>query len=162
MRYLLNCFLLVVPLLVFNVALADRLPTAYQSPRWDDVPAWVALPENILRVGTMLLTLLLPISFAGPLQRIGGMLYVVGVVTYIATWTVQIVRPHAAWSTGALGFLAPAYTPALWLTGIGLIGIRPVIAPARHLQWIFLGLAVAFLASHNLHALLVYRRGGAN
>jgi hypothetical protein len=158
MRYLLNGFLLVAPLLVFNVAFAGRLPAGYQAPRWDDIPPLVAVPENILRVGALALPLLLPISFAGPVQRIGAVLYVAGAAAYIAAWTMQFLRPDSAWSTAAAGFLAPAYTPVLWLTGIGLIGMQPLIAHTRYLPWVFLGTSAAFLTFHNQHALLVYRR----
>jgi hypothetical protein len=65
MRYLLNGFLLVIPLLVFDAAFASRLPAAYRAAQWNDVPALVALPEGVLRVGTMLLTLL-PASAGTP------------------------------------------------------------------------------------------------
>ena len=162
MRYLLNGFLLVAPLLVFNVAFAGRLPAAYQAARWDDIPARVAGPEKVLRLGALLLPLLLPISLAGPVQRIGAVLYVTGAAAYVAAWTMQFLRPDSAWSTAAAGFLAPAYTPVLWLTGIGLMGMQPLIAHIRYLPWVFLGTSAAFLTFHNLHAWLVYRRADAN
>jgi hypothetical protein len=108
---------------------------------------------------TVLLPLFLPLTLAGAVERVGALLYVVGVVAYLASWTVLILWPHAAWSTSAAGFLAPAYTPALWLTGIGLIGMHPVIAHTRHLPWIYLAAVAAFLTFHNLHALLVYQQG---
>jgi hypothetical protein len=158
MRYMLNGFLLVIPLLLFDAAFASRLPAAYQAAQWNDVPALVALPEGVLRVGTMLLTLLLPISAAGPAQRFGAVLYAAGLVAYVTAWTMQIRWPGSAWSTGTAGFLAPAVTPALWLTGIGLIGMRPLLPHARYLPWVFLGTAAAFLAFHTLHAVLVFRR----
>jgi hypothetical protein len=156
-RFVLNGFLLVLPLLALNAALASRLPAGYRAARWNDVPAAVTVPENVLRLATMLLPLLLPISLAGPVQRIGAALYLVGTVAYVASWLVQIWIPGSAWSTGVVGFLAPAYTPALWLAGIGLLGSQPVIPHTRYLPWVFLGTAAAFLVWHNLHAALVYR-----
>ena len=65
------------------------------------MPALVALPEGVLRAGTMLLTLLLPISAAGPAQRFGAVLYAAGLVAYVTAWTMQIRWPGSAWSTGA-------------------------------------------------------------
>jgi hypothetical protein len=158
MRYILNGFLLFIPLLVFDAAFASRLPAAYQAACWDDVPALVTVPEGALRVGTMLLALLLPISVAGPVQLSGAALYVVGLAAYGMAWAAQILFPRSSWSTGTAGFLAPAFTPALWLTGIGLIGFRPLIPHIRALPWIFLATAAVFLAFHNVHGALVLQR----
>ena len=158
MRYLVNGFLLVAPLLALNMALAGRLPAGYQPAAWNAVPAGVCIAENVLRLPTFLLPVLLPISFSGAVQRVGAVLYAVGAAGYLASWAVQILRPNAAWSTGRAGFLAPAYTPALWLTGIGLLGAEPIIPHLRYLPWIYLGTVLAFLAVHNLHAELVHRR----
>ena len=55
--------------------------------------------------------------------------------------------------------MAPAYTPALWLAGIGLIGSHPVIGHLRYLPWVFLAAGVAFLVVHIRHAALVHRAG---
>lgn len=157
MRYLVNCFLLMVPLLAFDALFANRLPAAYQAARWNDVPVQLAVAENTLRLTVMLLSLLMPISFSGLVQRTGAVLYAAGVAAYVAAWMMQISRPHAAWSTGLAGFLAPAWTPALWLAGIGLIGAQPSIPHAWYVPWIYLGAAAAFLTLHNLHAGLVHQ-----
>ena len=161
MRYLVNGFLLVVPLLAVSVTLAGRLPIDYQPARWDAVPAWVTWPERVLRVPTLMLPLLFPVALDGPVQRAGWVLYLVGATAYLAAWLVQIRTPRAAWSTTTAVFLAPAYTPALWLTGIGLIGYRPVVPHLRYLPWVFLVAAAAFLFFHNLHAILVHRQRAA-
>jgi hypothetical protein len=162
MRYIVNGFLLVLPLLLFNVAFAGRLPSGYQPAAWNAVPSLVSVPETILRLPTFLLPLLLPISLDSPGQGVGMVLYLVGVCAYLASWAVQILRPNAAWSMSAAGFLAPAYTPALWLAGIGLIGARPLTPHLRYLPWIFLGTAALFLAFHILHAGMVHQRHHVN
>ena len=156
--YVLNCFLLVLPVLLLNLVFARHLPPGYQPSQWNDVPAAVTVPENALRVLVMALPLLLPITIDGTAHLVGLLLYLAGLAAYATSWAVQIHRPASAWSSSIAGFLAPAYTPALWLAGIGLIGTRPVIAALPYHPWVFFTLAVLFLTFHNLHAAIAYRK----
>jgi hypothetical protein len=56
-----------------------------------------------------------------------------------------------------LGFMAPAYTPLLWLSGIGLIGNAFYFnLPYRRCLFIFTSLV--FLSFHNFHTLTIYFR----
>jgi hypothetical protein len=57
--YVLNCFLLVVPVLLLNLVFARHLLPGYQPSQWNDVPAAVTVPENALRILVMALPLLL-------------------------------------------------------------------------------------------------------
>jgi hypothetical protein len=56
------------------------------------------------------------------------------------------------------GFLAPAYTPALWLSGLGALPERWVFPAWPFRRWAYFVVAAAFLAFHNLHAAIVYTR----
>lgn len=48
--YLLNCFLLIIPTLLFNVIFASSLPKAFSAEIfWKDIPPVLATGENILR-----------------------------------------------------------------------------------------------------------------
>lgn len=158
MRYVVNGFLLIVPLLLLDALLGNRLPRPYQKESWDAVPRLISVPETVLRFPVLLLPLLLPISLSAPVQRVGAVVYLVGVLVYAAAWTAQIRRPDSVWSTGKVGFLAPAYTPMLWLTGIALIGAEPTSARLDFVPWTFLGIAALFVAVHTLHARHVLRR----
>jgi hypothetical protein len=77
---------------------------------------------------------------------------------YLASWTALMVSPRSQWSTSVFGFMAPAYTPILWLGGIALVGDEFVLSNASLQPWIYVSLAAAFLVFHNLHAGLVYSR----
>ncbi|MEV4629290.1 hypothetical protein AB0J90_23815 [Micromonospora sp. NPDC049523] len=157
MRYAVNGFLLIVPLLLLDALLGNRLPREYQKQSWNAVPRWLSVAETALRIPVLLVPLLLPISLSGPVQQAGAVLYLVGVLAYAAAWAAQIRHPHSAWSVSTAGFLAPAYTPALWLTGIALVGAEPVLPHLGFLPAVFLGFVAAFLVTHNLHALYVHR-----
>ena len=59
--YLLNCFLLVLPALAWNIFLTSRLPQRWFAPQvFDDVPGWLLGLENILRLLVFFLPLLMP------------------------------------------------------------------------------------------------------
>jgi hypothetical protein len=53
--------------------------------------------------------------------------------------------------------MAPAYTPLLWLTGIGLIGNSFYFnLPFR--RWFFILISIQFLIFHNWHTLTIFLR----
>ncbi|WP_157046197.1 hypothetical protein [Geotalea uraniireducens] len=154
-----NTFWLLLPILVFNVIFARYLPSAYKTDQfWKDIPGWISLAENILRIAVMILPLVMRFSISTLSQRVGLWLYLVGIVLYFASWWVQIAFPESAWSTSAAGFLAPAYTPVVWLAGIALIGDTLTISAMPYSSRIYLVLSGLFLIFHNLHAWLVYAR----
>ena len=158
MQYVWNCFWLVVPILLMNALLMQRLPRAYQSEVFGrGIPRWIGAGENLFRTAVFTLPLLMPLRVATPGQKIGLALYLTGVAVYFLAWGMQIRHPQTAWSASRAGFLAPAYTPSLWLAGIGLIG-DSLYAGAAYRSWMYLALSAAFLAFHNAHAWMVYLR----
>lgn len=154
-----NAFWLLVPILLLNGLWADRLPAGYQPPRFDEaIPAYIALPEQLLRVITFTLPCFVPLSLHTRVQRLGMALFVIGTAVYASSWWLLIAQPSSALATSAVGFLAPAYTPALWLAGLVLLSERTVIPRLPYRRWAYGVIAGAFLLCHNLHAWLVYTR----
>jgi hypothetical protein len=159
MDYIHNCFWLLAPILIFNLLFAHMLPPAYQASAFSkDIPQLIALPENALRAVVMLMPLLMRLQVSTSSQRIGFGLYVVGVLVYFASWGILIVAPRCKWSASTPGFMAPAYTPAIWLLGIGLIGDELVLPGVAFKPWIYWLACALFLLFHNLHAGLVHAR----
>lgn len=158
--YLRNCFWLIVPVLVFDLAFAARLPAAFQMENfWRDIPWVIGVPENIFRTIVLMLPLLMPLGIASARQRAGLALYLAGMAAYFAAWAALIISPASAWSTSIAGQLAPAYTPALWLAGVGLIGERLFVPRLPYRPWVYLAASAAFLAFHVTHAAVVFGRG---
>jgi len=158
--YLGNCFWLLVPILAFNVLFTRQLPPAYQMDIfWKNIPKAVVVPENVLRTLVMILPIFMRLQFSTPHQKLGLGLYLGGLLGYVASWSALIAVPWSSWSMSAIGFLAPAYTPIVWLTGIGLIGDELQSSRVPYRPWIYWGLSGLFLAFHNLHAFVVYSRG---
>lgn len=157
-RYALTCGLLLVPASLWNIALTERLPPSFAPAEfWRDIPAALALAENSLRVAVFALPFFMPLKLAAP-GRMGALLvFVVGTLVYFASWLMLILFPASAWSTSALGFAAPAYTPFLWLLGIALLG-RQLFWGTFYRWWMYFALALAFLVTHISHTALVYAR----
>lgn len=97
----------------------------------------------------------MPLSITKPIQKKGLILYLIGLVLYFASWIVLMFSPECHPCDHILLFTAPAYTPLLWLLGIGLIGDSFYFGiPFKH--WYFILASVLFLIFHNLHTLIVY------
>lgn len=138
----LNCFWLIVPLLIWNLIYAPRLT----DPRITSdahSPAWQLIAENIIRIGIFILPLLIPLQLKEPLNKVGWVVYVVGTLIYFASWLPLLYDPGSAWSNSPLGLLAPALTPLLSFLGIALIGQ----------SWLYGMLAAAFIAIHTWHGI---------
>ncbi len=157
-NFLANGFLLLIPVFLWNVVLATRLPEPYQVNNfWHNIPRWIGITENIFRGVVFFLPLFLKLGFKTPQQKLGWSLYLLGLGIYFASWLLQIYFPASSWSRSAAGFLAPAYTSVIWLFGIGLIGKEFFFKIPYHYS-VYLSLAAGFGLVHSLHAYLIYLR----
>ena len=156
-RVFCNGLWLLVPVMVWNVALAGKLPHAYSMEVFSKaIPSTIAVPENVLRIALFALPSVTVLS-AYSTHRQGYIVFVLGLAIYFASWLILIYGPQSRWGHSAVGFLAPAYTPLLWLIGIALV-TRSYIGGERLIRWAFLVLATAFLTFHISHAAFVYSR----
>ena len=157
-KYLTNCFLLTLPILVWNILLAHKLPKAFQPDIfWKDIPAFLTVCENISRVLIFALTLLMPLFIHNSRQKRGFALYITGTLLYFVSWLILIYLPESNWSNTLAGFMAPAYTPFLWLAGIGLVSGEPYLG-RLYIKPVYFITIFIFLLFHNYHAMVVYFR----
>lgn len=157
-KYFLNCFLLTLPIIIWNIVLAKKLPIAFQPEIfWKDIPVFLTFGENISRVIVFMLTLLMPLCIANTRTKKGLLLYVGGIILYFASWLVLIYFPDTTWTNSVFGFMAPTYTPIFWLIGIGLIG-NSFYFKLPFKRWIFISVSIIFLLFHNFHAITIYYR----
>lgn len=85
------------------------------------------------------------------------LLYLAGTIIYFMSWLLLIYYPESAWSQSVFGFMAPAYTPLLWLIGIGLVG-KSFYFKFEHARLMYFLIVADFIVLHNIHALLIYTR----
>lgn len=157
-HYALSCGLLLVPASLWNIALTKHLPSAFSLAEFSrGIPVPLVFAENSLRVAVFVLPFFMPLNLAAPTSKRALLIYAGGTLIYFASWLALILFPASSWSTSALGFIAPAYTPLLWLLGIALLG-RQLFWGAFYRWWMYLVLVLPFLATHVLHTAMVYAR----
>ena len=157
-KYFFTCFLLTIPVLLWDYIFTDRLPKAYQPEIfWKNIPSFISYAENISRLIMFVLISFMPIKIVTVIQKKGFVLYVIGVLLYFASWLMLMYFPNSMWSKSVLGLLSPAYTPLFWLIGIGLIGDSFYFnIPFK--RWVYFLVVIIFLIFHNWHTYLIYFR----
>ena len=142
----LNGFLLILPLLAWNLALGPRL----SDPRVTSdahSPGWLLIAENVTRIVVFALPLLLPLprgaDWQSALPRAGLVVYLLGTLAYFASWLPLLLAPGSAWSNSAPGLLAPRLTPFLSFLGIALVGA----------SWPYGVLSAVFIFFHTWHGM---------
>ena len=156
LHYLFNCLWLLAPIMLWNIVFAGKLPAAFQPETFEkNIPIFIVAGENFFRLVIFILPILMPLRFVTLTQKVGLGLYAAGTALYFLAWLALMVFPHSAWSLSAPGFLAPAYTPLIWLIGIGLIG-RSLYFASPYQPWMYIVLAIIFVGFHVSHTTLVY------
>ncbi len=158
LKYLLNCFLLIIPALILNLLWVARLPPMWQFESfWKDIPPAIAYGETISRIVVNVLPVFMPLRVSTKRQRTGLVIYIIGTLTYFLAWVLMVYFPNSTWSTSLVGATATAWTSLLWLIGIGLIG-DSLYSPIPYRSWVYISMSVIFAAFHTLHAVIVYLR----
>lgn len=156
-KYFLNCFLLLMPIFLWNILLVDYLPTNYSPDVFGKyIPELVSTGESILRIIVFVLPVLMILSIKTRLQRLGFICYLVGLVLYFLSWLVLIVFPECNWSQSLIGFMAPAFTTIVWFIGIALIGHKSFIK-VSYLPQVYIVLSFLFVLFHSAHTYISFQ-----
>ena len=76
LKYALNCFILIIPILLWNILFAGSLPRGYSMELfWEDIPPIIGTTENVLRIIVFFLPLLMPLTIKITGQKIGLGIY---------------------------------------------------------------------------------------
>jgi hypothetical protein len=151
-----NGALLIIPPNIISLALWGALPAAYQPGIFGkDIPGWLGLFENILRIFVFSLPGILYFGKKEKGQPLGWYLYFGGLVVYLASYLALIIFPASVWSQSLIGFTAPAWSTVFLFAGIGLVCLRSWLPITWHRVIYFL-IASIFLIFHIGHAGLVY------
>jgi hypothetical protein len=153
-----NAILLTLPPLLFDIVFWNSLPKAFSFDRFWDIPLAMALGERVASVFVFAFPVLMWFRLNTHRQRLGLKLYGVGLVAYCASWFALILFPDSAWSTSAIGFAAPAYTPILWLAGIAMMCDVLYVRRLPYRWWYYLAGSLVFLAFHVSHTFLIFTR----
>jgi hypothetical protein len=124
-NYALSCGLLLLPAFVWNIAFADVLPPVFSKAIfWQDIPPALAVMENLFRALVFGLPFIMLLELSTQKQRQGLVVFTLGTLVYFGSWLLLMFLPASEWSASVIGFTSPAYTPALWLIGLAMVGRR--------------------------------------
>ncbi|PJZ81228.1 hypothetical protein CH359_09115 [Leptospira meyeri] len=153
-----NSYILLLPILFWNFHFYDKLPFLYQPTEFNrDIPIYILIGENIFRSIIFILPLVLKLNWKSNRALVGFILYCVGSVLYYFSWLALIYLPNSLWSKNFFGFLAPAYTPIIWLIGISMIADRFYFR-FRYSKWNLMIPSAFFIIFHVSHATFVFIR----
>jgi hypothetical protein len=154
--YLQNCILLLLPVMIWNIVLYNRLPDFYKPAKWDCIPKYLDISENIFRYIVFFTSALFPLSISAVKQRIGLGIYIIGLVIYFSSWLLQVYLKQK--NTQSYVFRGgPAYTTILWLIGIWLMCTNSYIR-VNSIRSIYLFFIFTFVCLHSYHAFVVHKK----
>lgn len=82
-----NGIILIIPILLWNLIFADRLPKEFLPDIfWDNIPSVIKYGENIFRVLVFTLPLFMNINWSDNIQKTGLVLYAFGITIYFMSW----------------------------------------------------------------------------
>jgi len=153
-----NGYILLLPILIWNGIFGSKLPPSFDSKSFNkNIPLFILIGENLSRSIIFLLPLLMRINLSETTGTKGLIVYAFGSMLYYISWLLLMCFPDSAWSKSVFGFIAPAYTPVIWLSGIALM-VDSYYFDLSYSTWHFLIPAMSFAFFHIAHAALVYRR----
>lgn len=159
LRFLRSGIWLWLPPLGASFAFWPNLGPAYQPDAfWLNIPPMLGFVENTSRFFVIAVSSILLLGWKSNKQRIGWVVYFFGLALYTICQWVIVLDPTGGWPTSVFGFMAPAYTPAIWIIGLGMIGTRNIAFGQVWVRWLYWIAAVVFIASHNAHAWLIFSR----
>ena len=153
-----NGFILLIPILVWNLIFTSNLPLAYEQKSFDsNIPIFLLIGENIFRIIVFIFPILLKINISASNGKLGLLIYGFGSMLYYISWLMLIYAPNSFWSTSEIGFTAPAYPPLIWLIGIGLMA-DSYYFKLSYIKWHFIIPSILFALFHITHTYLVFLR----
>ena len=71
-KYFFSCFLLIIPILLWDFIFQDKLPKAYQPEIFrNNIPSFLAYGENILRIILFVFIFLMPLKISTDTKKKG-------------------------------------------------------------------------------------------
>lgn len=154
---LLNGYIPLIPILIWNYLFISKLPLAYQPQSFNhEIPLLITVGENIFRSIVFIMPLFFKISIYKSRQRNGLVVFVTGVLLYFISWLILMYMPSSTWSNNFLIFSAPAYTPIIWLVGLSMMVEKYYFF--NYSKWHYIVPALLFSVFHIYHSFYVFDR----
>ena len=154
--YFKNCFLLLIPVLLWNIIFTSYLPEVYTNTSiLGDIPAMVRWGEIIAFLSILVLSLMMPLKIKTGVQKLGLIIYFAGLAIYLLAWRPIILYPNGDWSSSFLGFISLAFLPLILLVGIGMLGNKYYFK-LQFSRGLYIVLSFILIFLGTWHAILLY------
>jgi len=151
-KYISNCFLLFIPILLFNILFFKKLPPHYLK----NISHPIIIMETITRIIVIAFSMIMVMNIQNKIENIGLIIYVIGIIIYFTSYFIEIYAANSLFGRNIIFILAPYWTSIIWLIGIGLVGNRLFINIPYHFT-VYLILSVIFTTIHTIHGYLCYK-----
>ncbi len=150
-QYKNNCFWFFLPVIIFNCVITKHLPEFYLK----NILHPIVVIEMIVRIITILFSVIMMISLENKIGKIGLVVYIIGVLLYFVSYIIVIKVPMVSFHNNLFIILAPYWTSVLWLIGIGLLGNKLFISMPYHYM-VYITLSIVFAMIHSYHGYICY------
>jgi len=151
LKYINNCFLFYIPILLFNILFFKKLPSHYLK----NISHPIVIMETITRIIIIAFSIIMAINIKNKIEKTGLIMYIIGIIIYFTSYFIEIYASDTLFGRKLIFILAPYWTSVIWLMGIGLVGNRLFINIPYHFI-AYLILSVVFAAIHTIHGYLCY------
>jgi len=152
LKYINNCFLLFIPILVFNILFFKKLPSHYLR----NISHPIIIMETITRTITIAFSIIMAINIQNKTGKIGLMIFIIGTIIYFTSYFIEIYASNTFFGKKIIFILAPYWTSVIWLIGIGLVGNKLFVNIPYHFT-VYLVLSIIFATIHTIHGYLCYK-----
>jgi len=152
LKYINNCFLFFIPILLFNILFIKKLPSHYLK----NISHPIIIIETITRIITIAFSIIMAVNIQNKTGKIGLIIYIIGIIIYITSYFIEIYLPNTFFGATVIFILAPYWTSVIWLIGIGLLGNRLFVNIPYHFT-VYLILSIIFATIHTIHGYLYYK-----
>ena len=152
LKYINNCFLLFIPILLFNIIFFKKLPPHYLK----NISHPIIKMETISRIIVIAFSIIMAINIKNEIEKIGLIIYIIGIIIYFTSYFMEIYAPNTLFGKNIIFILAPYWTSVIWLIGIGLVGNRLFVNIPYHFT-VYLILSITFATIHTIHGYLCYK-----
>ena len=109
LKYINNCFLFFVPILIFNILFFKKLPSHYLM----NISHPIITAETITRIITIAFSTIMVINIQKKTGKIGLMIYIIGAIIYFTSYFIEIYAPNTLFSRNKIFILAPYWTSVI-------------------------------------------------
>jgi len=145
-----NCFLLFIPVMLFDIAFTKYLPEQYLK----NIPHIIVPIETIVRLVLIALSTIMTINIQNRKGKIGFGIYITGLIFYFSSYFLLIKYADTDIGKNTILQLSGYWTAAIWLIGIGLVGNRLFVKVPYHYT-VYIILSILFGILHTYYGYII-------